>query len=96
MREVVQNQNGKIVAIDGLSLAGKSTMVQMLLERSEKAAVVRENTWDPHRTATSRLNRLLREMEISQALKQTAEEFLNSQQVIRDAGEYASQFRDPP
>lgn len=34
-------------------------------------------------------------MEISQALKQTAEEFSNSQQVIRDAGEYASQFRDP-
>ncbi len=50
---------GKCVAFDGLSLAGKSTMVQMLYERCVGAEVVRENRLDPHRNATSRANKLL-------------------------------------
>ena len=50
--EMVENL-GKVVAFDGLSLSGKSTMVEMLLQRSENAAVLRENTRDPLRNATA-------------------------------------------
>lgn len=46
-----------IVTFDGLSAAGKSTLAQMLLERSADAVVISENRLDPLRPATSRLNK---------------------------------------
>ncbi len=86
----------KTVAFDGLSLAGKSTMVQMLLERSLDAEVVRENTFDPYRPTTSKVNRLLKEVEPYEAVKLASEEFPDSRKVLQNAMEYALQFQGSP
>ncbi|MFH1182507.1 MAG: hypothetical protein V1702_06115 [Candidatus Woesearchaeota archaeon] len=85
--------NHKTVAFDGLSVAGKSSMVQMLLERSFDAEVVRENTCDKHRPTISRVNELLKEMMPFQAAKKASEEFPASTTVLQNAMEYASQFQ---
>ena len=47
-------------AYDGLSLAGKSTMVEMLHQRSNNSVVVRENKYDPIRPITSETNKMLK------------------------------------
>jgi len=85
---------GKMVAFDGLSLAGKSTMVAMT-EETTGATVVRENTFDPHRPATSQLNKLLKEISPNAAAKQIAEDFPQSAKAVKNALEYGMQFKDP-
>jgi thymidylate kinase len=86
---------GKSIAFDGLSLAGKSTMVQMLLERSLDAEVVRENTYDPHRPATSAVNRLLKNMDPRSAVNTASQMFSDSKKVLEEAERYASRFGAP-
>lgn len=85
--------NHAIIAFSGLSLAGKSTMTQMLLERSLNAVVVRENTFDPIRPATSQLNKLFKTMSIGEAVEQSAAEFSQHQEIIMAAYEYALSLR---
>lgn len=87
-------EHGTIVAFDGLSLAGKSTMVAMLEERSEDAQVVRENTFDPLRPITSRLNRLLKQTDPYEAVKSISEETPEHKAILRKALEYAFAFED--
>ncbi|NIO44393.1 MAG: hypothetical protein GTN36_02465 [Candidatus Aenigmarchaeota archaeon] len=82
----------KIVSFDGLSLSGKTTMGKMLKERSLDAEIVRENTYDPHRPATSRLNKLLKELDPFKAVKKVSKEFQLSKQVLGDSLEYSSIF----
>lgn len=82
----------KTVAFDGLSLAGKSTMVQMLFERSINAEVVRENVRDPYRPLTSRLNKLLKDFGPAVAVEKAFMEFPGSGDVLHRALDYASGF----
>ncbi len=86
---------GKSMAFDGLSLAGKSTMVQMLLERSLDAEIVRENTYDPHRPATSMTNKLLKDMDPHSAVHTVSQMFPGSKKVLAEAERYASRFGMP-
>ena len=85
-----------IIAFDGLSLAGKSTMVEMLFQRSTNARVIRENTYDPIRPATSKLNKLFKSGKYSfeDCLEIIAEdeEFANYAYVAVDAGKYVENF----
>lgn len=85
----------KAVSFDGLSLAGKSTMVQMLSERSGDAEVVRENTYDRFRPVTSRLNKLLKELDPLGAVKKASEEYSDFKPILMDALDY-SLFEDKP
>ena len=85
----------KIVAFDGLSLAGKSTMVAMT-EEITGTVVVRENIFDPYRPATSQLNKLLKEMSPSDAAKQVVKDFPRSEKVVTDSLEYGMQFKESP
>ncbi|MBI5389905.1 hypothetical protein HZB02_00265 [Candidatus Woesearchaeota archaeon] len=80
------------IAFDGLSLAGKSTMVQMLLECSLDAVVIRENTLDPYRPMTSRVNKLLKEKTIPEVIDVIGSEFSQHASVLHDAFQYASAF----
>lgn len=50
-----------IIAFDGLSLSGKTTFSQMLLERSPNAVLIRENESDPYRDMTSFANKVFKE-----------------------------------
>lgn len=72
-----------IIAFDGLSLAGKSTMVQMLSLRSKDAVVIRENELDPLRESTSRLNKLLKNTSSYHALINLSEEFKDNDLVVQ-------------
>lgn len=85
----------KAVSFDGLSLAGKSTMVQMLSERSEDAEVVRENTYDRFRPVTSKLNKLLKELNPTEAVEKVSEEYSDFKPFLMDALNY-SLFEDKP
>lgn len=84
-----------IVAFDGLSLAGKSTMVAMLEERSENAQVIRENTCDPFRPTTSQLNKLLKRAGPYEAVKSLSEDSPEHKATLYKALEYASAFVGP-
>lgn len=81
-----------IVAFDGLSLSGKSTMVQMSHERSENAEIVRENIFDPHRPTTSRLNKLLKELDPVKAVRITSDEFPKSAKITKRALKYSNSY----
>jgi len=86
----------KAVSFDGLSLAGKSSMVQMLSEISLDAEVVRENTYDQFRPATSKLNKLLKELNPPEAVEKVSEKYPDFKPFLRDALEYSSIFEDKP
>lgn len=88
-------ESGTIVAFDGLSLAGKSTMVAMLEEQSENAQVIRENTYDPFRPITSQLNKLLKQTDPYAAVKSITEEIPKHKVILHKALEYASAFEGP-
>ncbi len=78
---------GKVVAFDGLSLSGKSTMVEMLLQRSENAAVLRENTRDPLRNATASLNKLLKTNSIADGLASLMQQYSTDPLVAQTASD---------
>ncbi|MDI6721827.1 MAG: hypothetical protein QMD85_05515 [Candidatus Aenigmarchaeota archaeon] len=83
------NPDHAIIAFDGLSLAGKSTMVSMLRERSQNALVIRENVYDPLRPVTSRLNRIFKENVCSynKGLDQLAQEYQEGSYVLETIDE---------
>ena len=86
----------KAVSFDGLSASGKSTMVEMSSERGLDAEVVRENTYDPFRPATSKLNNLLKELNPPEAVEKVSEEYSDFKPFLRDALEYSLSFKDKP
>lgn len=88
----VEQRLHRIAAFDGLSLAGKSTMVGMLSERASSAEVIRENTFDPHRPATSDLNKKLKVNELKKAFELVQEEFPDSRVVLARAFDYSQNY----
>lgn len=82
----------RIVAFDGLSLAGKSTMVGMLEKRSINAEVVRENTYDPYRKTTSLVNKELKTNRLVNAVESAIREFPESEKLLIDALTYARSY----
>ncbi len=82
----------KTVAFDGLSLAGKSTMVQMLLERSQDAEVIRENAHDPYRVVTSEVNKLLKQHVPAEAVRLALQEFPDASDLLYEAIGYSILF----
>lgn len=87
----------RIVAIDGLSLAGKSTIVGMLNERSSNAQIIRENTFDPHREATAHLNKELRSTDdLKDAVRKAAVEFPASAAVLSAGLEFSQDYAATP
>lgn len=92
MKETLPNT---IVAFDGLSLSGKSTMVAMLKERSQNAMVVRENILDPYRPTTAMLNNLLKGSQPYQAVRQLEQNVSEQHRlVLNKALDYAAAFQD--
>lgn len=79
----------RIAAIDGLSLAGKSTIVGMLDERATNAQVIRENTFDPHRRTTSFVNRELKTNDMQKVVDSAARQFPESESMLNEALHYA-------
>ncbi|MBI2232576.1 MAG: hypothetical protein HYU56_01540 [Candidatus Aenigmarchaeota archaeon] len=87
------DQDHAILAFDGLSLAGKSTFVQMLYERSENAVVIRENTFDPLRPATAKLNEMYRSgMLCFEGLDKLEEEYPQYLDAIKNARDYVERL----
>lgn len=82
----------RIAAIDGLSLAGKSTMAGMIAERAVSAEVVRENTFDPHRQTTSFVNKELKSNDIQIAVQSTARQFPESENILHEALIYSRNY----
>lgn len=82
----------KIVAFDGLSLAGKSTMVGMINERAANAQIIRENTLDPHRKTTSFVNKELKISDIENAVKSATRQFPESELILSEALCYSREY----
>ena len=94
------------IGFDGLSTAGKSTLVGMLHLRAPYSDVVSENQMDPLRPVTSRLNRLFKEKSYKDAVEEAKTEYAGTvvdgdtytvAAQITDADEYAVQelkFKD--
>lgn len=82
-----------IISLDGLSLSGKSTMVQMLQERLEDSVVVKENHLDPLRPAISLINKNHKSgMHIFNAVKLASEEYDSFKHIFKDAIRYVDKF----
>ena len=82
----------RIAAIDGLSLAGKSTMVAMIAERAVNAEVVRENTFDPHRKTTAFVNKELKSNDLQIAVGTASSQFPESEEILREALHYSRDY----
>ncbi|MBL7147570.1 MAG: hypothetical protein ISS82_01980 [Nanoarchaeota archaeon] len=91
---MVEEMKRGMIAFDGLSLAGKSTMVQMLYLRSLNAVVIRENEFDPIRNATSRLNKLLKSMSPYDGLDALAEEFQDIPLVVETSNKAKNYIKE--
>ena len=83
----------KIIAFDGLSLSGKSTMVQMLKDRSANAEVMRENYYDPLRGLTSKVNKLLKVNTEEEVLSLAAGEYPEHEDILKSAMDYGASYK---
>ena len=92
---MTHEMNRGMVAFDGLSLSGKSTMVQMLSLRSLDSVVIRENEFDPLREATSDLNKLFKTNSPNNGLEALAKNYQTNPLVvntIKEAREYINKM----
>ena len=92
MKHSIDTKIFSIAAFDGLSLSGKSTMVQMLKERSKNTVIMRENQFDPIRTLTSYVNRLLKNSEFDSVFPLASERFPEFDEVLEVARGYSNSF----